>query len=45
MIIIKLAKFSDKDVEKQLRRQKHMIDGRECLVPLAPTSRPTSLLI
>ena len=28
------VKFCDKDVEKKLRRQKHMIYGRECLVPV-----------
>jgi len=31
-------KFSDKDVEKDLRRQKHMIDGRECTLKI-PDSR------
>ena len=31
-------KFSDKEVEKALRRQKHMIDGRECTLKI-PDSR------
>merc|ERR1712088_19417 len=32
------VKFSDKEVEKALRRQKHMIDGRECTLKI-PDSR------
>ena len=31
-------KFTDKEVEKALRRQKHMIDGRECTLKI-PDSR------
>ena len=32
------VKFDDKEVERTLRRQKHMIDGRECTLKI-PDSR------
>ena len=34
------VKFCDKDVEKQLRRQKHMIDGRECTLKIPDSQVP-----